>query len=173
MRAIPALATLVLTATAFALLPGACRHVEDPGFPADADVDDDSDADSDGDSDADADSDADSDGDSDVDADSDGDSDVGCPWNSGWPCTCDIPGQLCDNSDLCAAIQGLGDGQEGVCVRECTSDPGCDNAYLAGSCALTDFQQSTFYCIIVCTGSDQCPPGQTCQYVTGASICHP
>ena len=135
-----------------------------------SDDDDNDDGSSDGDTDTDTDGDTDTDTDSDTDSDTDADGDADCPANSGWPCTCTQ--QSCDNGDQCIGVQGLGDGTAGFCTKACSGDGDCANDFGSGMCVLDD-GAGNLYCGIICTGDGECPPDQTCQPVTGGSICHP
>jgi hypothetical protein len=151
-----------------------CYHMGPPED--DYDWDDDADGDGGGD----LDTDADSDGDSDSDSDSGSEVDTGpptCPVNSGWPCVCDFMSQNCDDGGMCGMIAGLEDSMLGICSVPCDTPEGpCPDTFWDAEalCLLTYPPDETLWCGLICDSDDECPPQQTCQYVSpDFYFCHP
>jgi hypothetical protein len=145
-----------------------CRRVEEIPL-GDGSVDSDSDGDTDADGDGDADSD--SDGDSDSDTDTDVDSDADCPFDSGWPCSCEV--QTCEDGSDCITLSGF-EAYGSYCAAQCEGEGSTCPYHAYGAmaeCALTDLSNN-FWCILVCTGPSGCPPDQECVNTgAGASVC--
>jgi hypothetical protein len=98
-----------------------------------------------------------------------------CPMNSGWPCTCDGSSATCEDGSDCLEILGLDNGP--YCAASCPGQGGtCPATEYAAevTCAITDQAGSSFWCILVCTSSDQCPTDQTCAAMgQSVSVCLP
>jgi len=132
----------------------------DLGAP-DADTDGDGDSDGDGDTDADSDS----DGDSDTDADTDDGEGGACPLNSGWPCACDYEtNTLCDDGSECVGLEGYPD-YGTYCAAQCVGEgESCPATQFAAEpeCEVTDYDQTSWWCILMCSSVSDCPPTQEC-----------
>ena len=124
--------------------------------------------------DADADADADTDTDADADSDADTDTTGDCALNSGWPCSCSGV-HSCDDGSDCIGVHGLGDGTSGYCAPNCTHGDhhSCPSTAYTGTpyCALSD--GTNYWCVLICHGDTDCPSDQTCQAVSGGSLCYP
>ena len=99
-----------------------------------------------------------------------------CPRNSGWPCTCDGFGSICNDGSLC---HGFFEPYNtiGICSRKCKDD----NANIIADCN-TAFDAEDVcgvggpYCRLVCGTDSDCPQDQKCAepYVdTGVHNCIP
>ena len=111
------------------------------------------------------------------DTDQDSDSQTGpeaCPWNSGYPCTCDRVGEECDDQSKCLWV--VGDGELGICSAVCFEPhTDCVKTGFGGesSCVL-EGGGASFRCALLCEEDDQCPPDQGCAETTwGETLCHP
>jgi hypothetical protein len=96
-----------------------------------------------------------------------------CPWNSGYPCTCDKVGEECDDQSKCLYVTG--DGELGICSAVCFEPhTDCVKTGFGGesSCVL-DGGGASFRCALVCEDDDQCPPDQSCVDMGWAVLCHP
>lgn len=102
-----------------------------------------------------------------------------CPMNSGAFCLCDRPWEdICDDGSFCLTVENLDPpGEFGFCAPECScsnyNNP-CPESHfgLEPRCILTNSWPITYdtmcNCVLIhCDINDQCPPGQTCQTVTG------
>ena len=98
------------------------------------------------------------------DSDSDSDGDVDCPPNSGWPCSCDFsPGAICEDDSQCVGFVDL-ESYGGVCAPQCSGQGGdCPEHDYEGQaeCWATD-GEGTWWCILMCDDSAECPPDQEC-----------
>ena len=156
-------AVLVVVAAAAA---GGCHHVG----PLEEDYDWDDDGTGDGGG-----TDLDTDADGDSDADSETATDDACPLNSGWPCSC-MDSEGCDDGSMCGEISGLGDGDAGYCAAPCDGpgDSCPPESFPADAvCGAVYPPDDQYYCVLVCSSTSDCPPGQTCQDAYSAWVCHP
>jgi hypothetical protein len=120
----------------------------------------------DGGPDGDADGDADGDGDGDGDADGDA---PDCPWNSGWPCTCNRL-EPCDDGSTCALVAEATEGRR-LCTALCDlTQPDrliCpDTSRFPGSLGMCFLQASPYgdpdHCLLGCMVESACPSDQRC-----------
>ena len=119
--------------------------------------------------------DTDTDSDTDTDGDTDPDTDPNCPLNSGWPCTCDVKGDLCDDGTDCVGVQDLGNEELGICSPTCKGQDDtstCSSDYDAQAfCLLSDGK--AHWCLLYCSGDGDCPADQSCQSAGASAICYP
>lgn len=162
-----------VVALAFALamsLQGACHPaIEDEGAAKDSDTRPDG-GDDTGDT---------------IDTDTGSDSDSGtdtvgdCPLNSGYPCTCSIIDEPCDDSSWCAQVVGLSSSL-GICSKTCEcTELGLDcveTAFTSESvCGMVDDNDDPSWCgcaLFICDDDDDCPYDQTCQDYD-VPLCYP
>jgi hypothetical protein len=111
------------------------------------------------------------------DTDGDTDSQAGpeeCPWNSGYPCSCDRIDEDCDDQSKCLWV--VGDGEWGICSAVCY-EPHTDcvkTGFDGESSCLLEGDGISFRCALLCEEDDHCPPDQSCVETTwGDSLCHP
>ena len=83
-----------------------------------------------------------------------------CELNTGWPCTCDRPGELCDDGSLCSPWYS-------ICVASCELDP-------PGTCPATGYESegvcqhvwgesgNESFCFLECEEDCDCPQDQFC-----------
>lgn len=96
-----------------------------------------------------------------------------CPWNSGYPCTCDRVGEDCDDANECLYV--VGDGDLGICSAVCF-EPYTDcvkTAFSGESSCVLEGGGASFRCALECEEDDQCPPDQGCVDVGWETLCHP
>jgi len=97
-----------------------------------------------------------------------------CPWNSGYPCTCDRVGGECDDQSECLYVTG--DGAVGICSATCYEPyTDCVKTGFGGesSCVLAGGGAS-FRCALICEEDGQCPPDQGCVETDwDETLCHP
>jgi hypothetical protein len=154
----------------------------DTGNGTGADIDSDADSDSDSDTDSDADSDADSDSSTASDTgsqagtDSSTEADATCPFDSGYPCSCNGYGPLCADGSTC---MNYGSGQ-GICAFGCTEETAeictaTDGWGFQGWCIFGIAPEPQF-CGVECYFAETlpCPPGQWCAPIDSwVGICLP
>ena len=109
--------------------------------------------------------------------DEDSDDPVGpeeCPRNSGYPCTCDVIGEECDDQSKCLWV--VGDGALGICSAICFEPhTDCVKTGFGGqsSCVL-EGGGASFRCALLCEEDGDCPPDQGCEETGwGDTLCHP
>lgn len=100
-----------------------------------------------------------------------------CPWNSGWPCTCDVPFGLCSDGNVCMPVS-MTDGH-GVCAAPVEGGGGCPAVDYEGVPAPvwdpngTVDPNAAVYCGLVCEGAMDCPSGQECLLILDYNVCGP
>jgi hypothetical protein len=113
--------------------------------------------------------------------------DVGVQPDTGTPQTGPNSGQTCDQTttcpagDECLALQGWSKGMcFGPCAKQGDTCPTADATKHFSTCALTDANQSKWYCLYICEASGQtyeCPDPATQECVasstSGVKICKP
>jgi hypothetical protein len=96
-----------------------------------------------------------------------------CPWNTGYPCTCDRVGEDCDDQSRC--LFAAGDGDVGICSAACYEPytPCVKTGFTASSECVLEGGGASFRCALVCEQDTDCPPDQTCVDLGWATLCHP
>jgi hypothetical protein len=104
-----------------------------------------------------------------------------CPYNSGYPCTCDFSSDKCADESVCVwvadpqEIEDDATSEVGFCSAPCYVEmTACvKTGFSAESLCILAGGGASFRCALVCEEDGDCPPDQHCKDVYWAMLCHP